>query len=63
MRLAYNVKGKVRLVSNNPDKIDALVRSGIQVTERVPCQPTSAETAEHYMRTKKERMGHMLEGF
>ncbi|MCP5109714.1 MAG: GTP cyclohydrolase II [bacterium] len=54
---------RVRLVSNNPDKIDALERSGIEVAERVPCQPLSADTADAYLRTKKERMGHILEGF
>jgi GTP cyclohydrolase II len=53
----------VRLLSNNPDKIEALEDHGIVVTERVPCQPEHADTAEHYLRTKKERMGHFLEGF
>jgi len=53
----------VRLLSNNPDKIRALEQAGIAVTERVPCQPGVTETAEHYLRTKKERMGHLLEGF
>ncbi len=54
---------KVRLLSNNPDKIRALEDHGISVVERVPCQPEYAETAERYLRTKKERMGHFLEGF
>jgi len=58
----FGVSG-VRLLSNNPDKIQALERSGIQVVERVPCQPGVTETAEQYLRTKKERMGHLLEGF
>jgi GTP cyclohydrolase II len=58
----FGVAG-VRLLSNNPDKIKALVDHGIQVVERVPCQPEHAETADHYLRTKKERMGHFLEGF
>ncbi len=54
---------RVRLLSNNPDKIQALERSGIEVVERVPCQAEYNETAENYLRTKKERMGHLLEGF
>ena len=53
----------VRLLSNNPHKISALETSGIAVAERVPCQPSSADTAEAYLRTKKQRMGHLLEGF
>jgi len=53
----------LRLLSNNPDKIRALEQAGITVAERVPCQPGVTETAEHYLRTKKERMGHLLEGF
>ncbi|MCW5977973.1 MAG: GTP cyclohydrolase II [Bryobacteraceae bacterium] len=53
----------VRLLSNNPDKIRALERAGIAVTERIPCQVSSVATAEEYLRTKKEKMGHLLEGF
>jgi len=53
----------VRLLSNNPEKIEALEAHGISVTERIPCQPEVSETAERYLRTKKERMGHFLEGF
>lgn len=53
----------VRLMSNNPDKIQALERAGIVVTERVPCVvPPLASTAA-YLRTKKEKMGHLIEGF
>jgi GTP cyclohydrolase II len=56
---ALDVK-KVRLLSNNPDKVAALERAGIQVVERVPCEVApSAHTAE-YLRTKKEKMGHLF---
>jgi GTP cyclohydrolase II len=55
--------GKVRLISNNPDKIHALERAGIHVAERVPCQVPHTVTAGEYLRTKKEKMGHLLEGF
>ncbi len=61
--LRYFGVASVRLLSNNPDKIRALENHGIVVVARVPCQPEHAETAEHYLRTKKERMGHFLEGF
>ena len=54
---------EVRLLSNNPEKIQALERAGIRVTERVPCQPESAQGAARYLSTKKEKLGHLLEGF
>jgi GTP cyclohydrolase II len=54
---------RVRLLSNNPEKIEALERAGIVVVERVPCQPAVTATAEDYLRTKKEKLGHLLEGF
>ena len=53
---------RVRLLSNNPAKIEALERAGITVSERVPCQPAITATAEDYLRTKKEKLGHLLEG-
>jgi GTP cyclohydrolase II len=51
---------RVRLLSNNPDKISALERAGIQVVERVPCQVEPIATTEDYLRTKKEKLGHLL---
>jgi GTP cyclohydrolase II len=51
----------VRLMSNNPEKIEALERAGVSVTERVPCLVTPMDSTEDYMRTKKEKMGHLLD--
>jgi GTP cyclohydrolase II len=51
---------RVRLLSNNPDKINALERAGITVVERVPCIVPPSATTEDYLRTKKEKMGHLL---
>jgi 3,4-dihydroxy 2-butanone 4-phosphate synthase/GTP cyclohydrolase II len=51
---------KVRVMSNNPDKMLALENAGLQVVERVPIEVESEEPAAHYMRTKKEKMGHLL---
>jgi GTP cyclohydrolase II len=51
---------EVRLLSNNPDKINALERAGISVVERVPCQVEPIATTEDYLRTKKEKLGHLL---
>ena len=52
----------VRLLSNNPDKIEAVEKAGIQVAERVPCLVEPSVTSEIYLRTKKEKLGHLLEG-
>ncbi len=51
----------VRLMSNNPEKIEALERAGVAVTERVPCQAAPMDSTEDYLRTKKEKMGHLLD--
>ncbi len=51
----------VRLMSNNPEKIQALERAGVRVTERVPCIAEPVESTEDYMRTKKEKLGHLLD--
>jgi 3,4-dihydroxy 2-butanone 4-phosphate synthase/GTP cyclohydrolase II len=52
---------KVRVMSNNPDKIEALEKAGLKVIERVPIEVESEEPAAHYLRTKKEKLGHLLE--
>jgi GTP cyclohydrolase II len=51
---------KVRLLSNNPDKVAALERGGIEVVERIPCEVTPSRHAEDYLKTKKEKMGHLF---
>ena len=53
----------VRLLSNNPEKIQALERAGIEVVERVPILIDPTACTEEYLRTKKEKLGHLLEGF
>jgi GTP cyclohydrolase II len=50
----------VRLLSNNPDKVSALEDAGIHVTERVPCEVEPHSTFENYLKTKKEKMGHLF---
>lgn len=52
---------EVRLMSNNPDKISALERAGITVVARVPSIVPPSATTEDYLRTKKEKMGHLLD--
>ena len=51
---------RVRLLSNNPDKVAALERGGVKVVERVPCEVAPTEHAEEYLKTKKEKLGHLF---
>ncbi|OOM13735.1 bifunctional 3,4-dihydroxy-2-butanone-4-phosphate synthase/GTP cyclohydrolase II [Clostridium saccharobutylicum] len=51
---------KVRLITNNPSKIEGLTNSNIEVVERVPIEMPLNENDELYLRTKKERMNHLL---
>jgi GTP cyclohydrolase II len=53
---------KVRLLSNNPDKIEQLERAGIRVVERIPCRPRTNHHSRAYLRTKQHKMGHLLPG-
>lgn len=51
----------VRLISNNPDKLRALEEAGLNVVERVSLAIPPTDAARRYLRTKKEKMGHLLE--
>ncbi len=52
---------RVRVMSNNPAKLQALERLGLEVVERVALEIPPTDAARHYLRTKKEKMGHLLE--
>lgn len=52
---------RIRLMSNNPDKIAAVQRAGIEVVERVSIEVEPHENAAGYMKTKKEKLGHLLD--
>jgi 3,4-dihydroxy 2-butanone 4-phosphate synthase/GTP cyclohydrolase II len=52
---------KVRVMSNNPDKIRALEDAGLSVVERVPLEVETKEPAAHYLRVKKEKLGHLID--
>lgn len=52
---------KVRLLTNNPDKISQLDQHGIKVTERVSLTLPSNSHNQHYMRTKQIRTGHLID--
>src|SRR5438309_2132233 len=51
---------QVRVISNNPLKLRALEGAGLKIVERVSIQVEPTEKAVRYMRTKKEKLGHLL---
>jgi GTP cyclohydrolase II len=53
---------KIRLLSNNPDKVRQLESAGIRVVERIPCQARISKISRTYLETKKRKMGHLLQG-
>ena len=50
----------VRLITNNPEKVDALTSAGIQVTERISAQVPESHENARYLETKREKMGHLV---
>jgi 3,4-dihydroxy 2-butanone 4-phosphate synthase/GTP cyclohydrolase II len=52
---------RVRVISNNPLKLRALEEAGLKIIERVSIQVEQPEKAGAYLRTKKEKLGHLLE--
>ena len=53
----------IRLLSNNPRKVEAVEKAGVTVVERIPCLADVLDTRIEYLRTKREKMGHLLEDF
>jgi len=51
---------RLRLLSNNPEKVSAVEAAGIVVSERTPIEATPTEHSAKYLRTKVEKMGHLL---
>jgi len=52
---------RVKVISNNPLKLQALEEAGLKIVERVSIEVDSTEDAAGYLRTKKEKLGHLLE--
>lgn len=52
---------QLRLMSNNPLKLQAVKEAGLQLIEQVSLEVETTSAATHYLRTKKEKMGHLLE--
>jgi 3,4-dihydroxy 2-butanone 4-phosphate synthase / GTP cyclohydrolase II len=51
---------RVKVISNNPLKLQALEEAGLKIVERVSIEVDSGEDAANYLRTKKEKLGHLL---
>ena len=52
---------RIRLMTNNPEKLTAMARLGIEITERVAIEAEPSEANRRYLQTKRDRMGHLLE--
>jgi len=52
---------RVRLMTNNPDKVAALEAAGIRVVERISAVVESQESFEKYLQVKREKLGHLLD--
>lgn len=59
--LRYLGVEQLRLLTNNPKKINGLTKYGIDVIERVPIITTPTDRNLHYLQTKKAKLGHLLE--
>jgi GTP cyclohydrolase II len=51
---------QVRLMTNNPEKVEALQLAGVEVVERISAEVPSEPTNERYLQTKREKMGHLV---
>ena len=52
----------LRLMTNNPEKVEALESAGLKVVERVSAEVTLAKSFEGYLRVKQQKLGHILDG-
>jgi GTP cyclohydrolase II len=59
--LRYFGLSSIRLMSNNPGKLEAVTNAGVIVAERVPIVADVVESRRAYLETKREKMGHFLE--
>jgi GTP cyclohydrolase II len=50
----------VRLITNNPEKVQAMEHGGIRVTERISAEVAAELTSEKYLQVKRDKMGHLI---
>ena len=53
---------EIKLLTNNPRKVVGLKGYGITISDRIPIQMNHNERNKHYLKTKKEKLGHILKG-
>lgn len=53
--------GKIRLMTNNPRKMAGLQGHGLEIVERVPLEIAATLASRRYLRTKREKLGHLLD--
>jgi GTP cyclohydrolase II len=58
--LAHLGARRIRLLTNNPDKVRALEQSGIELVERVPLQIPPGSANEDHLSVKRKKLGHLL---
>jgi len=51
---------KIKLLTNNPRKVSALNGYGLEIVKRVPIEIACTKHSKRYLRTKKEKMGHLI---
>jgi GTP cyclohydrolase II len=54
---------RVRVITNNPQKLRAIENAGLEIVERVRLKIEAHESSAKYLKVKKERMGHLICGF
>lgn len=50
----------IRLITNNPEKVNAMEHHGVHVTERISAEVATELTSERYLEVKRDRMGHLI---
>ena len=58
--LIWRLVGKMRLLTNNPRKISSLEGHALEVVERVPLQVKPQQFNQHYLETKRSKLGHLV---
>lgn len=52
---------RIRLLTNNPEKVNSLTKDGIEIVDRIPLLTVPTEDNEDYLRIKRDLMGHLLD--